>query len=305
MIDKKGILKALSHGTSDIKKNYKNIRRMRKISMPFNENLNKGYIFADGTIKDVPVRIFSPDKPVNNDIILYFHGGGWVIGDIETYSEMCSQLCLQTSRRVVSVEYGLAPEKKFPQGLEEAYKVMQSVISHTDGIEINAEKVILAGDSAGGNICASLNLMALDRGDKCSDMQILLYPVTYHDYTENSPYKSVNEFKDKYFLTASLMKDYTEMYANSEEDFKRPYFSPILHENPINQPDTLIITAELDILRDEGEEYGKKLSQYGCNVQIHRIKDALHGFIVLPLKLSVVSEAYNCIKKFLDGGVEL
>ncbi len=307
MIGKKVInaLKAVSHGTSDIKKNYQNIRNMRRFSMPFADSIHKGYIFADGKIKNIPVRLFCPDNLINNDIIIYFHGGGWVIGDIESYSSVCSTMCLKTSRRVLAVEYALAPEYKFPYGLNQAYEVVQAVITHTDELNVNAEKVILAGDSAGGNISASVNLMAYDKGQPCSDKQILLYPVTYYDYTETSPYQSVHRFKNEYFLTAQLMNDYAEMYSSCKEDFKNPYFSPVLHKQPLDQPDTLIITAEYDILRDEGEEFGRNLEKHGCNVVMHCVKDSLHGFIVLPLKFSIVNEAYECIGKFLDGGCEI
>lgn len=302
MINKKVInaLKSVSYGTSDIKNNYKSIRNFWKISHPFDDDIQKGYIFADGTIKNIPVRIFYPDNTINNDVIIWFHGGGWVTGDTESYSTVCSTMALRTSRRVIAVEYRLAPENKFPCAVEDAYKVVKAVSEHDDGLDINAEKIIIGGDSAGGNISASVCLMAQDRNEHPADMQILIYPVTSCDYTLTSEFQSVHEFRDEYFLTVKRMNDYVELYSSDKNDWKNPYFSPLLHENPINQPDTLIITAEYDILRDEGEAYGKKLIEYGNRVEIHRINDALHGFIVLPVKFSIVNECYELIRQFID-----
>lgn len=295
-------LRSISHETSDIKKNYLSIRNFQNFSSSFSDDVNNGFIFADGEINGVPIRTFYPDNMINNDVIIYFHGGGWVTGNIKSYSSVCAEISLRTKRQVIAVEYRLAPENKFPCAVEDAYNIVKTISEHKDEYEINAERVIIIGDSAGGNLCASINLMARDKNEKICDMQILLYPVIHCDYSENTPFNSVHELRDKNLLTAKRMSDYVELYSENEDDWKNAYFSPIMHESPINQPQTLIMTAEYDILRDEGEKYGEKLLEYGNKVEIKRIKDVLHGFIVLPIKFEVVNYCYNYIKNFIDNG---
>ena len=129
--------------------------------------------------------------------------------------------------------------------------------------------------------------------------QILIYPATYNDYTENSPFPSVKENGTDYFLTAGKMQDYIDLYARNKEDKKNPYFAPYIAEDLANQPDTLILTCEFDPLRDEGEAYGKRLKEAGNYVEIHRIKDALHGYFALGIKQLHVQESFTYINEFL------
>ena len=129
--------------------------------------------------------------------------------------------------------------------------------------------------------------------------QILIYPATYNDYTENSPFVSVKENGSDYLLTAGKMQDYIDLYARNEEDKKNPYFAPYIAEDLTNQPDTLILTCEFDPLRDEGEAYGERLKEAGNHVEIHRIKDALHGYFALGIKQLHVQESFTYINEFL------
>ena len=128
---------------------------------------------------------------------------------------------------------------------------------------------------------------------------MLIYPAVNSDYTENSPFESVRENGTDYLLTAGKMRDYIELYASCEEDKRNPYFAPILAEDLTNQPDTLVITAEYDPLRDEGEAYGEKLKAAGNKVEICRIKDALHGYFALGIKNFHVQESFDRINQFL------
>ena len=123
--------------------------------------------------------------------------------------------------------------------------------------------------------------------------QILIYPATYNDYTENSPFVSVKENGSDYLLTAGKMQDYIDLYARNEEDKMNPYFAPYIAEDVSNQPDTLILTCEFDPLRDEGEAYGERLKEAGNHVEIHRIKDALHGYFALGIKQLHVQERFH------------
>ena len=141
--------------------------------------------------------------------------------------------------------------------------------------------------------------MSKDKNAIIPKRQIIIYPSTYDCHDENSPFQSIRDNGTDYLLTSKRVCDYLDMYVSCGEDRKSPYFAPLLAENPTNQPDTLIVTAEYDPLRDEGEAYGEKLRQFGNNVEIFRIPDALHGFISLPLKFPVVGELYDKINEFL------
>jgi acetyl esterase/lipase len=293
-------VKAISFVNIDVRNKYHTIRNMWKLAHQFSPDINDGYIFADSIINNVPIRIFCPDDMKNNDIILFIHGGGWVTGDNESYSETCSNICRKTGLRVISADYSLSPEVKFPYALEQCYSVAERIALHSEGCNINAEKLILMGDSAGANLCACISLLAHERGIFKPDSQILLYPVTYNRHDELSPFQSVKMYGKDYFLTSERMCGYMELYINSDSDRNNPLLAPLLHNNPVCQPDTLIITAQYDLLHDEGAAYGEKLKQYGNNVQILCVEDSLHGFITLPQNFEIVKKCYEYINNFLD-----
>lgn len=252
---------------------------------------------------EVPVRIYLPREKVPEDlpVFLFFHGGGWVTDCIDNYERICARLADATGQYVVAVEYRLAPEDKFPSGLEDCYAVAKALYRGEFVLNVKPENITLIGDSAGGNLCAALSLMARDRGEFMPCRQILIYPATYNDYTENSPFPSVKENGTDYLLTAGKMQDYIDLYARDEEDKKNPYFAPYVAEDVGNQPDTLILTSEFDPLRDEGEAYGQRLKEAGNRVEIHRIKDALHGYFALGIKQLHVQESFTYINAFLKG----
>ena len=249
---------------------------------------------------EVPVRVYLPREKETDGlpVMLFFHGGGWVTESIDNYERICARMAVATNHIVVSVGYRLAPEYKFPVGLEDCYAVAKEL--YTGKIAgIDPEQITVIGDSAGGNLAAALSLLARDRGEFLPKRQILIYPALYGDYSDASPYPSVQENGSDYLLTAGKMRDYIELYASSEKDKKNPYFVPLLAEDYKNQPKTLILTAEFDPLRDEGEDYGRKLSEAGNEVEIHRISDALHGYFALGIKYYHVKESFELINEFL------
>lgn len=249
---------------------------------------------------EVPVRVYLPREKETDGlpVMLFFHGGGWVTESIDNYERICARMAVATNHIVVSVGYRLAPEYKFPVGLEDCYAVAKEL--YTGKIAgIDPEQITVIGDSAGGNLAAALSLLARDRGEFLPKRQILIYPALYGDYSDASPYPSVRENGSDYLLTSGKMRDYIELYASSEKDKKNPYFAPLLAEDYKNQPKTLILTAEFDPLRDEGEDYGRKLSEAGNEVEIHRISDALHGYFALGIKYYHVKESFELINEFL------
>nr|WP_255575640.1 alpha/beta hydrolase [Caproiciproducens faecalis] len=250
---------------------------------------------------NIPVRIFSPDEGAQS-LLIFFHGGGWVAGNVDGYNRICANMANMTGSTVVSVDYRLAPEYRFPAAPEDCYRVAREIFLHTDYLKVPTEKITLIGDSAGGNLAAAVSLMARDRGEFLPERQILIYPSTYSDHTQKSPYASVRSNGTKYLLTSKRIHDYLELYKASDEDLQNPYFAPLASKDFSRQPRTLILTAEYDPLRDEAEDYGLRLKEAGNLVEVHRIPGALHGFFSLPPVFSQVREAYRLILEFLNDG---
>lgn len=257
---------------------------------------------------EVPVRLYFPNeqamkKGINKGhsyaVLLFFHGGGWVTDSVENYDRVCSQMAQSTGQIVVSVEYRLAPEYPFPTGLMDCYAAAKALYTNRFILNTEPEKITIVGDSAGGNLAAAVSLMARDKGEFMPDRQILIYPALNNCYTEESPYLSVKENGEDYLLTAVKMENYISLYQRSPEDRDNPYFSPLQEKNLKDLPDTLILTAEFDPLRDEGEEYARRLKEAGNYVELHRIPGALHGFFALGIKLFHVQESFDIMNKFL------
>lgn len=253
---------------------------------------------------EVPLRMYLPDEAdkdkafdSNFDVILYIHGGGWVTESVETYNRVCLNLAQNTKKIVISIDYRLAPEFKFPTSLYDCYAVYEALFKHQI-LGVDFENITLMGDSAGGNLAAALSLMAHDKGDFMPNKQILLYPCLYNDYT-NSPFESVKENGFDYLLTAKKLQQYVDYYKSSSDDLKNPYFAPLLSKSLKNQPESLIITAEYDPLRDEAEYYAKRLRTDGVRVKMQRLEGALHGFISLGPTDYHVKELYKLINVFL------
>lgn len=262
---------------------------------------------------EVPTRLYFPneqamkegiEKAHSYSVLLFFHGGGWVTDSVENYDRVCSQMSQSTGQIVVSVEYRLAPEHPFPTGLMDCYAAAKALYTNRFILNTEPEKITIVGDSAGGNLAAAVSLMARDKGEFMPERQILIYPALNNCYTEDSPYLSVKENGEDYLLTAAKMENYIRLYQRSPEDRDNPYFSPLQEKNLKNLPDTLILTAEFDPLRDEGEEYARRLKEAGNYVELHRIPGALHGFFALGIKLFHVQESFDIMNKFLGREME-
>ena len=254
----------------------------------------------------IPVRIFLPGEKMEDDLpaLLFFHGGGWVTESIDNYERICARLASATNHIVVSVEYRLAPEYPFPTGFYDCYMAAKAMFTNRFILNTDPDKITLIGDSAGGNLAAAVSLMARDQGEFLPKRQILIYPAVNNCYTAKSPYRSVQENGEDYLLTAVKMEDYLTLYESCAEDRNNPYFSPLMEKDYTNLPDTLILTAEFDPLRDEGEEYGKRLKEAGNHVEIHRISDALHGYFALGIRFLHVQESFDIMNRFLSKGSE-
>ena len=294
-------LRAITSLEPDVKKTYKMARQLELLTARL-RGLPSDYLMWDRTVRcgdhEVPVRLFVPDRG-RSPLLLFFHGGGWVTGGIENYTGVCADLATATGCTVASVDYRLAPEHKFPAAPEDCYAVARAFfLGHVPGVA--PEEIVLMGDSAGGNLAAAVSLMARDRGEFSPRRQILAYPSTWNDHTENSPFASIRENGTDYLLTSKRIESFIELYRSSDADLQNPYFAPLLATDFSRQPDTLLITAAYCPLRDEGEAYGEKLREAGAEVTIARLPNALHAFLMLPPRFEHVQQAYALIREFMN-----
>ncbi len=226
--------------------------------------------FSDRTVK---ARLYVP-QDCGEGIIIYFHGGGFVFGSIEASDDLCRMAANRSRARVLSVDYRLAPENKFPAALDDAYESLVWVQKHADDLGIDEERIAVAGDSAGGNISAALCLKARDLQAKLPALQVLLYPsLGGRDSTLSS-----HEYSEGYFLTRRMMEYFGRAYLRSPSDLENPYFSIISHGDHSGLPEAVIVTAEYDPLRDEGEVYLAKLRRSGVRATGIRANGMIHGF---------------------------
>ncbi|WP_409300905.1 alpha/beta hydrolase fold domain-containing protein [Peribacillus sp. SCS-155] len=253
---------------------------------------------------DLPVRIYIPEGDGPFPVVVFFHGGGFVSGSIESHDPVCRSIVKASKHLLISVEYRLAPENPFPAAVYDCYAATKWAYEHADDINGDKNKVSVAGDSAGGNLAAVVSIMAKEEREFKVHRQVLLYPATDHYHPKK--YKSYVENESGYFLTASSMSFFSKMYvlnANTEE--KRYYLAPITAPDLGGLPPALIITAEYDPLRDEGEAYGEKLKEAGVEVDIKRYDGLIHGFFNLfsLMDSSVdIKEVYELIGDFLNAG---
>jgi acetyl esterase len=212
-------------------------------------------------------------------VVLYLHGGGWVLGDAQTHARMMREIVVQSRAAVVFVEYGCAPEFPFPAPLEHCYQALEWVAVKGASLGLDPSRIAVAGDSAGGNLTAALALFAKKKNGPAICLQAMLYPVTDCDFTTGS----YEEFSTGLNLDRETMQWFWERYVEDEESRKNPLASPLRASGDTLRglPRALVITAECDVLRDEGEAYGRRLAEAGVAVTSARFAGALHGFMMI------------------------
>lgn len=223
----------------------------------------------------LPVRIYTPAREGPFPALVYFHGGGWVVGNVDSVDHVCRSLAHDAGCVVVSVEYRQAPEHKFPAAAEDAYAALLWVTSNAGVIDVDPARVAVGGDSAGGNLAAVAALQARDRGGPRLAFQLLLWPIIDHSFDTTS----YRECAEGYLLTRADMIWFWGHYLASEADGRHPYASPIRAESLAGLPPALVITAEYDPLRDEGEAYAARLRDAGVPAKAVRFEGTVHGFM--------------------------
>jgi len=243
-----------------------------------------------GPARGIPIRIYTPQGSSPFPILVYFHGGGWVVCDLDTHDNVCRSLANGASCVVVSVDYRLAPEHKFPAGVEDAYAATQWVADNANQIKGDPTRIAVGGDSAGGNLAAVISLMARDKGGPNLVYQLLIYPVTDISSFDTDSYR---DYAEGYGLMRTEMEWFGDHYVEREEDVKNPYVSPLLAQDLSGLPPALVITAEFDVLRDEGEAYANRFKEVGVSVKCTRYNGMIHGFIFMDGVLDRTRDAID------------
>jgi len=236
---------------------------------------------------DLPVRVYwPPGERAARPVVVYFHGGGFTLCTLDTHDLVCRLICADADVIVVSVDYRLAPEHPYPAAVEDAYSATRWVHEHARELGADPGRLVVAGDSAGGNLAAVTCLKARDEGGPPIALQVLIYPVT--DAAQDAPSHAENA--DGYFLTAAHMRWYWDCYQPDHARRAEPYSSPI-NADVRGLPPALVITAEHDPLRDEGEAYAERLRAAGVDTRSVRYAGMFHGFFGLGSILPAAKEA--------------
>jgi acetyl esterase len=220
------------------------------------------------------LRIYTPAGHGPLAITVYFHGGGWVLGSLDTHDSHCRSIAIGAHTVVVSVGYRLAPEDRFPAAVEDCYAATHWVAEHAAELNGDAGRLAVAGDSAGGNLATVVALLARDRGGPHVSCQLLIYPIT--DLRMQSA--SYAEHADGPMLTRDDMVWFCDHYLRDREEVTNPYASPALAADLRGVAPALIVTAEYDPLRDEAERYGERLREAGVSTMVRRFNGLAHGF---------------------------
>jgi len=236
-----------------------------------------------GPAGDIPVRVYAIEHGGLRPALVYFHGGGFVFGNLDTHDGVCRALAKESGAVVISVDYRLSPEHKFPAAVEDSHAVTAWVAANAEKLGIDGCRIGVGGDSAGGNLATVVAMRCRDAGGPKLASQLLIYPVTDSSSFDTGSHRELSE---GYFLTRAAMEWFTGHYLASADQKRHPEVSPLLAPDLRGLPPALVITAEFDPLRDEGEAYAKRLKEAGVPVTMSRYPGMIHGFVSMRGVLS-------------------
>jgi acetyl esterase len=251
-----------------------------------------------GPSGDVPARLYASQRGAVRPALIYFHGGGFVLFNLDTHDAVCRALARESGAVVISVDYRLAPEHKFPAGLEDAHAATVWVADNAERLGIDPNRIAVGGDSAGGNLATVVAVRCRDAGGPTLGAQLLIYPVTDMSSFETASHR---EFGEGYFLTRKAMQWFTGHYIASAGQASHPEVSPLLATDLTGLPPALVMTAEFDPLRDEGEAYANRLQQAGVPTTVSRYPGMIHGFVSMCGVLTVGRKALQEAGKFTQS----
>jgi acetyl esterase/lipase len=229
---------------------------------------------------DIPIRVYTPEGKGPFGVLIYFHGGGWVVGNIEMTDQPCRMITSASGCVTVSVDYRLAPEHKFPAGPEDCFAATKWVSDNAGAVSVDANRIAVGGTSAGANLAAAVALMARDRGGPRIAHQLLVYPATRRDLDTPSHRQFATD--GYYILSRADMEWFWGHYLATAADAENPYACPDRAKTLAGLPPALVITAEFDPLRDEGEAYAARLREEGVTATLKRYDGVTHGFFGMP-----------------------
>jgi len=232
-----------------------------------------------GPESDLALRLYWPVRQDALPVLLFFHGGGFAYGNLDSHDNLCRKLAIHSKHLVVAVDYRLAPENPFPAALEDAYAALLWVADSISACGGNPQQLSVAGESAGGNLAAAVAMMARDRQGPVINHQVLLYPMLDAGPFDKGSYR---DMATGFMITTQSLVTFWQAYAGALGNWQDPYFSPACAGDLSNLPAALVITAAFDPLRDGGELYARKLGEAGVPVITHRAPGVLHGFMMSP-----------------------
>ncbi len=250
----------------------------------------------------VPVRVYTPKGSGPFPVVVFYHGGGWVQGNRDTHDWPCRAIADRSGAVVVSVDYRLAPEHPYPAAVNDAYAALVWVKANGKALNADPSKIAVAGDSAGGNLAAAVCLMSRDRKGPAIAFQALIYPGLDAANLDTDSYRF---FGTGYMLNKANIERFIAMYLPDRRDRIDAYASPLLAKSHANLPPALVITAEFDVLRDEGEAYAKKLNDAGGRARASRYAGMIHAFVsapkLLPQSMRAIEEIASELKTAFAG----
>jgi len=246
-------------------------------------------LVADGPHGPIPLRLYRPRPAADGPlpVLVYFHGGGWVIGDLDTHDVLCRELANGAGCAVVAVDYRMGPEHRFPAAVDDCAAATRWVRDQAAALGLDAGRLAVGGDSAGGNLAAVVSLIARDAGDLPIAYQLLIYPAT--DQRRVAPSHTTNA--QGYLLTADSMRYYHDHYIDDPAHDLDWRASPLLAPDLSRLPPALVLTAGYDPLRDEGVQYAQRLSESGVNAALVSFERQIHGFVPMGRVLDEAREA--------------
>jgi acetyl esterase len=248
----------------------------------------------------IPIRIYTPQaagaRPL--PILVFYHGGGFVCGSMDDFDPCCTQLAARVSCIVVSVEYRLAPEAKYPAAVDDASSALNWVATHAPEFNGDPSRIAVAGDSAGGNLAAVTSLVAREQGFPQLVLQVLICA-----WVDSSSFEtdSFRYFGDGVWLSKAVMCWFRDHYLADSKEALHPHVSPLLAEDVNGLPPALVITAEFDVLRDQAEAYARRLQESGVAVQLTRYAGVVHDFVLYPGVFDRATEAIDEITTALKN----
>ncbi len=272
-------IRAVADNSKILKKKPRPVAELRDVSF-------------EGPGGELKLRIYRPVKGELLPVVVYYHGGGWTLGGLDSHDNLCRAISNAAHAALVSVDYRLAPEHPFPAAVDDAYAGLVWAHENAKSFGGDPSRIALAGDSAGGNLAAVVAVLARDRSGPRISHQALFYPATD---LANLTTESHRNFAQGYYLTKNYIEKFREMYVPDKSKWSDPRVSPLFARNLSGLPPALVITAEFDSLRDEGESYAQRLQKSGVPVHVQRFPGMIHGFLGMERIFPQSAEAVELI----------